>query len=75
MTRVFRPEEMWRWLLAATAGGARTDGPASVSELALQADSGGVRVVLMKRNLGSAKRGRLDISPKWVDIQTCLISC
>ena len=57
------------------AGGARTDGPASVRELALQGDSGGVRVALMKRGLGSAKRGRLDITPKWVDIQTCLITC
>jgi hypothetical protein len=26
----------------------------------------------MKRNLGSAKRGRLDITPKWVDISCCL---
>jgi hypothetical protein len=54
-------------------GGARTDGPPSVSEPALQADSGGVRVALVKRNLGSAERGRLDITSKWDDIQVCII--
>ena len=32
-------------------------------------------MALMKRDLGSAKRGRLDITPKWVDIQTCIITC
>ena len=53
-------------------GGARADGPASVSELALQADSGGVRVALMKRSLSSAEGGRLDITPKRDAIQTCI---
>ena len=29
---------------------------------------------LMKPNPSSAERGRLDNTPKWVDIQTCIIT-
>jgi len=32
-------------------------------------------MAVLKRNLSSAERGRLDITPKWVDIQTCIITC
>jgi len=31
-------------------------------------------MALMKRNLSSAEGGRSDITPKWVDIQTCIIT-
>ena len=50
-------------------------GSLSVSEPALQADSGGVSVALMKRNLGSAERGCLDITSEWADIQVCIVTC
>ena len=47
----------------------------SVKNGALQPKVGRVERPLMKRNLSSAEGGRLDITPKWVDIQTCIITC
>ncbi len=41
----------------------------------LQRNVGGVQMALLKRNLSSTEGGRLDITPKWVDIQTCIITC
>ena len=32
-------------------------------------------MALMKGNLSSAEGGRSDITPKWVDIQTCITTC
>jgi len=42
---------------------------------ALQRNVGGVQMAVLKRNLSSTEGGRLDITPKWVDIQTCIITC
>jgi hypothetical protein len=35
----------------------------------------GVKIALMDSNDSSAARSRLDITPKWDDIQTCIITC
>ena len=41
----------------------------------LQPNLGGVKMALMNPRDSLAARSRLDITPKWVDIQICIITC
>jgi hypothetical protein len=41
---------------------------------ALQRGLGGLKTALMKRDFSSAEGGRLDITPEWDVIQTCIFT-
>ena len=47
----------------------------SASNAPLQSQLGGVKLASMKPEDSSAAPSRSDITPKWVDSQTCLITC